>query len=142
MFENLQKWTLTGIKFFLAIHYGACGWILILRIKKQKGYETMPFKRDYDFSDYVDSAHFMTTIVGGGYADFQGFADNSGNWLPEMIYLSFMSFIAIILFTFVTREVFSYKRLLTVEAMVKSSHKAMENYLLNISQVQKCKSLD
>ena len=33
VFENLLKWLLTGIKFILTMHYFACGWLLIHRIK-------------------------------------------------------------------------------------------------------------
>ena len=33
VFENLLKWLLTGINFILAVHYFACGWLLIHRIK-------------------------------------------------------------------------------------------------------------
>ena len=33
VFENLLKWLLTGINFTLAVHYFACGWMLIHRYK-------------------------------------------------------------------------------------------------------------
>ena len=55
-----------------------------------------------------------TTITTVGYGDFKGFHDSSGNWLPEMIYLYFVTLLGIIMFSTVTREIFVYKKLLTV----------------------------
>ena len=54
------------------------------------------------------------TITTVGYGDFKGFYDSSGNWLAEMIYLYFVTFFGIIMFSAVTNEIFVYKKLLTV----------------------------
>lgn len=37
MFENILRWILAGTKFLLAVHYFACGWILIHHYKGQAG---------------------------------------------------------------------------------------------------------
>ena len=33
VFDNLNRWLMAGLKFDLAVHYFACGWILIHRAK-------------------------------------------------------------------------------------------------------------
>ena len=33
VFDNLNRWLMAGLKFVLAVHYFACGWILIHRAK-------------------------------------------------------------------------------------------------------------
>ena len=37
MFENILRWILAGTKFLLALHYFACGWIIIYYYKAQPG---------------------------------------------------------------------------------------------------------
>ena len=115
LFENLLKWTLTGIKFILVLHYFACGWILIHRIKFEKGYRLIEFTYNFDVYDYVESVYLMTTtITTVGYGDFKAFQDGTGHWLPEMLYLYFVTLFGIIMFSSVTREIFIYKKLKTV----------------------------
>ena len=43
LFYNLNKWLLAGAKFVLAVHYFACGWIMIYISKSQGGLEYVPF---------------------------------------------------------------------------------------------------
>ena len=33
VFDNLTRWLLAALQFLLAVHYFACGWILIHRVK-------------------------------------------------------------------------------------------------------------
>ena len=33
VFDNLNRWLMAGLKFLLAVHFFACGWILIHRVK-------------------------------------------------------------------------------------------------------------
>ena len=119
MFENLLKWILTGIEFFLSLHYFACGSVLIHRIKSELGYDLIDFTYNFDFYDYTESFYLMTTtITTVGYGDFKGFHDTNGHWLPEMIYLYCIMLFGINLFSMVTREIFVYKKLKTVAQMV------------------------
>ena len=83
-----------------------------------------------------------TTITSVGYGDFKGFLDTDGSWAPEMLYLYFVTLFGIILFSSVTREIFTYEKLPTVEEMVQSNCKALEDYLNEISRVRKFKALD
>ena len=120
LFENLMKWILTGTKFILALHYFACGWVLIHRIKYEAGYRLIEFTYNFDIYDYVESVYLMTTtITTVGYGDFKAFHDDTGHWLPEIIYLYFVTLFGIIMFSSVTREIFVYKKLKTVSEMVK-----------------------
>ena len=115
LFENLLKWILTGIKFILAVHYFACGWIMIHRFKSYLGYNLIDFSYNFDIYDYTESVYLITTtITTVGYGDFKAFHDPSGHWLPEMLYLYFVTLFGIIIFSSVTREIFVYKKLLTV----------------------------
>ena len=120
MFENLLKWILTGIRFILCLHYFACGWVMIHRIKLEQGYRLIEFTYNFDIYDYTEALYLMTTtITTVGYGDFKAFHDPTGHWLPEMIYLYFVTLFGIIMFSTVTREIFVYKKLNTVSQMVK-----------------------
>ena len=55
-----------------------------------------------------------TTITTVGYGDFKGFHDSTGNWLAEMIYLYFVTFFGIMMFSIIKNDIFTYKKLLTV----------------------------
>ena len=83
-----------------------------------------------------------TTITTVGYGDFKAFHDDTGHWLPEMIYLYFVTLFGINLFSSVTREIFVYKKLKKVSEMVCEGKKAMEEYLNDVSRVMKHKALD
>ena len=43
MLDQIQRWTLTGIKFVMIIHFYTCGWILIYYYKVEEGIETFEF---------------------------------------------------------------------------------------------------
>lgn len=143
LFENLLKWILVGVEFILALHWFACGWILIHRIKLESGHRLIDFTYNFDIYDYVESVYLMTTtITTVGYGDFKAFHDDTGHWLPEMIYLYFVTLFGINLFSSVTREIFVYKKLKKVSEMVCEGKKAMEEYLNDVSRVMKHKALD
>ena len=144
LFYNMLRWILAGVKFLLAVHYFACGWILIHRMKQQFGWVLFPFNfGTADWEDYVESFYLITTtITTVGYGDFKGFLDTDGSWLPEMLYLYFVTLFGIILFSSVTREIFTYQQLLTVEEMVKVNCKNLEDYLNDVSRVHSHKALD
>ena len=55
-----------------------------------------------------------TTITTVGYGDFKGFHDSTGNWIAEMIYLYFVTFFGIMMFSIIKNDIFTYKKLLTV----------------------------
>ena len=144
LFYNMLRWILAAVKFLLAVHYFACGWILIHRMKQQFGWVLFPFNfGTADWEDYVESFYLITTtITTVGYGDFKGFLDTDGMWLPEMLYLYFVTLFGIILFSLVTREIFTYEHLLTVEEMVNVNCKNLEDYLNDVSRVQKHRALD
>ena len=54
------------------------------------------------------------STVGYGADDQHGYIDNSGVWLAEMCCLTFIMMSGIILFSLVTNEIFTYKKVLTV----------------------------
>ena len=58
-----------------------------------------------------------------------------------MVYLICVTFSGIILFASVTNEIFQYKKLMTVEQIVKERVRDMEVYLYDISLVIKTKYL-
>ena len=127
----------------MAIHYFACGMVLIHRIKEELHYTTFAYTYNDDASDYVESVYLVTaTITSVGYGDFKGFFDDKGNCLPEMLYLYTVTLFGIILFSSVTKEIFTYKKLYTIEQLVKIRCKAMEEYLNSVSRVMKEKALE
>ena len=76
-----------------------------------------------------------TTITTVGYGDFKGFLDTDGSWLPEMLYLYFVTLFGNLMFSLVVREIFTYQHLPTVEEMVKVNCKNLEDYLNDVSRV-------
>lgn len=50
MFYNMLNWILAAVKFLLVVHYFACGWVLIHRMKQQFGWVLFPF--NYGNADY------------------------------------------------------------------------------------------
>ena len=104
----------------MAIHYFACGMVLIHRIKEELHYKTFDYTYNDDASDYVESVYLVTTtITSVGYGDFKGFFDDEehyaeANCIPEMLYLYTVTLFGIILFSSVTKEIFTYKKLYTV----------------------------
>ena len=64
---------------------------------------------------YFESVYFMvTTISTVGYGDMSGFKSKEGHWAVEMLYLMLATFAGILLFTVVTNEIFSYKKIMTL----------------------------
>jgi len=74
-------------------------------------------------SIYVESVYMMTTTitkVGFGDEYFKGFPDNSSEWMAEMLYLYFIMLLGTVLFSIVTNEIFSYRKLLTIKEMLRN----------------------
>ena len=79
--SNLLKWVLAAVKFLLAVHYFACGWIMIDLYNVKRGRPHAVFSGNTNSSKYVDSVYFMTSIISTvGYGDFKGYMDDEGHW--------------------------------------------------------------
>ena len=92
---------------------------------------------------YVDSLYLMTTTISTvGYGDFKAYNDNGSGWAAEMVYLITVTIFGIILFSSVTNEIFSYKKLQTVQEIVRKRCSEMEEYLYDISKLIKGKVMD
>ena len=144
VFDNLHRWLLAGLKFLLAVHYFACGWILIHRAKDQMGLPIVEEDEEIGMDAmYVNSFYLMTTtITTVGYGDYKGFTDTDGEWYREMIYLIFVTVIGIVLFAIITNEIFTYRYPITVKQIVLQKRKDMELYMWTLSAVRKNKGLE
>lgn len=144
IFQNLESWFVTIVKFVLCVHYFACGWVLIFEFKQRNGYVAVPNFTDPDssLSTYVESLYLITTTISTvGYGDFKGFYDTDGSWAAEMSYLYFVTLFGLILFSTVTNEIFNYKSMLTVDKIVSKTCFEMEDYLYAVSRTIKDKSM-
>ena len=111
MFVNLLSWTLTIFKFIGAVHYFACGWVMIHYYKERYGMKHIEFSEDTIFTKYFESVYAMTTsITTVGYGDYKGYNDNGKGWSIEMGYLILVIIFGIILFSSVTNEIFNYRK--------------------------------
>ena len=127
MFLNLLEWTLTAIKFLISLHYFACFWILLTY---QQQYEEEVFVEEVRFKRYLESMYLMTTtITTVGYGDYKGrYDDESEKWTYQMLYLYFVTLFGIILFSLVTREIFNYNSLMTVQMIIKRKLREIEDF--------------
>lgn len=143
LFDNLLSWVLAALKLVLSVHIFACIWIIIA--SKEGGILEISGEKDGSIWDrYVTCWYMMTTTittVGYGHTTYKGFIDESGSWAGEMVFLAHLQFIGIVLFSSVTREIFSYKHLKTVGEIVQERVDDMEKYLFNISSIMKPKQL-
>lgn len=143
LFDNLLSWVLAALKLVLSIHVFACIWVLIA--SKEGGILEVTGESDEPILvRYVTCWYMMTTTittVGYGHTTYKGFIDESGHWAGEMIFLMHLQFIGIVLFSSVTREIFSYKHLKTVEEIVQERVDDMEQYLNDISRIRKPRQL-
>ena len=119
-FVNFLSWTLAGLKFLLALHYFACGWIWMYKYKFNKEWDVTYFSEPSEkVSIYVDSFYLITTTVSTvGYGDFKAYIDSDGVYTAEMVYLYFVTMFGITLFSSVTNEIFSYKRVRSIQEIV------------------------
>ena len=118
LFGNLLSGMLAAMKLILSIHIFSCLWVAIYAIKQSEGVPSIEFANDSIFGQYVSSIYLMTTTistVGYGHDNYKGFIDTRGFWTFEMIYLFFLQFVGIVLFSSVTHEIFSYKKTLNVK---------------------------
>ena len=142
LFVNILSWTLTILKFVGAIHYFACGWLMIHYYKEREGYAHVQFSETDSMGMYFESLYAMTTTISTvGYGDYKAFNDNEQGWTVEMAYLIFVTTSGIVLFSLVTNEIFNYRNLLTVDEIVKSKTAEIELYLNDVSKVINTKSL-
>ena len=118
----------------LSIHFSACGLILVNKYREEAGHYYVDIFTYQKLSGiYVESLYFMTTTISTvGYGDFKGYIDNSGTWSVEMGYLIFVTIAGIILFSSVTNEIFTYKKLLTVSELVNEKVDQQEEFLYEI----------
>ena len=67
-------------------------------------------------NQYIESFYFITTTITTiGYGDYKGFWDpDDPVWSVEMIYLILVTLAGTLLFSSVTDQIFSYKKLETV----------------------------
>ena len=85
LFQNIKSWAVAGIKFWLFVHYYACGWVWIYTDKQREGLPTIEFSDDTQMAIYVNSFYLVTTTISTvGYGDFKGFVDDGGLWITEM----------------------------------------------------------
>lgn len=79
-----------------------------------------------------------------GYGDFSGF-DNKRldqDWSVEMLYLHVVIIGGIILFSLVTNEIFSYRRVLKVKELMQEKSQGMEIFMYEVSRQRSDKFLD
>lgn len=116
--SNMLSWTLASIKLIVFMHYFACGWLYIGTHKD--AYDHFSDEQSYTVK-YVESWSLITmtiSTVGYGVNSPFGSGELDKNWSVEMVYLFVVIIAGIILFSLVTNEIFSYKRILTVEMMM------------------------
>ena len=142
MFVNFLSWLMAGLKLILSLHYLACGWIYIHFLKLEAGRITVEFSDDSFLAMYVDSLYLMTTTISTvGYGDFKAFMGNTGDYTIEMIYLYFVTLYGIALFSSVTSEIFSYKKLEKVNEIARKRATDIEVFLYAVSKRRKDASL-
>lgn len=138
--ELLLPWMMAGLRFLLCVHFLTCAWLLVKNFKRVELDDQTEFFTDYESktSMYVDSVYMIvSTISTVGYGDFKAFVDTEGGWTAEMIFLIFGIVIGILLFASVTNEIFSYRKLLTVQQLVEKHVTEVEIYLYEISSTRK-----
>ena len=62
-----------------------------------------------------------TTITTVGFGDYKAYNDTDPVWTAEMLYLFFVTLAGTLLFSTVTNQIFSYKKLKTVNEIVKDT---------------------
>ena len=122
------------MKCALSLHFFACGWMLLYKYHSE-GDDSIDFGSDQFGSFYVESLYAMsTTISTVGYGDISGYQSNEGKWALEMSYLIIIMSLGIIMFSYIVNEILSYRRLETVQKMVKDSVYSIKIYLNEISE--------
>ena len=103
MFNNLLSWFLTSLNFVISVHYFACGWVIIERIKDLNGVKRLDFVEESLVAQYFESFYLITTtITTVGYGDYKAYNSDEPVWAVEMAYLYFVTLLGIILFSSVT----------------------------------------
>ena len=89
---------------------------MIEGFKAEKGLRNVEFSNEEKFTyNYVDSVYLITsTLSTVGYGDYKGFVDEDGGWAPEMIYLAFVTFTGLLLFSLLLDKVLNTRKLKTV----------------------------
>ena len=134
MLGNLLEWILTGLKFIMVLHYFACGWIAISNFESLRDES---FIHKDQIHSYIDAVYLTTqTITTVGYGDI-GVKRSE----ETMLYLYFVTLWGVILFSSVTREIFNYNSLQTVQEIVKHKVYDMEIFLYELSARRSTKFL-
>lgn len=82
-----------------------------------------------------------TTITTVGFGDYKGF--NTGDiYQDEMIWLYWVTILGITLFSSITSEIFSYRKLKTVKEIVSERTNAIEKFLYEVSKANKEQNLE
>ena len=107
-----------------------------MTVKDLVGTKRLEFVEDTVFFQYIESFYLITTtITTVGFGDYKAFNDEDPVWASEMCYLFIVTLAGIILFSLVTNEIFSYKKIKTVNEIVTQTVSSMEEYLYEVSRV-------
>lgn len=130
-----------GIAFILSIHCFACGWILLSSFEEDENKGILQTSEDKRVI-YLDAIYFITTtITTVGYGDFKGLPNTEHNWSAQMFYLIIVTVTGILLFSVISNEIFSYKKIKTVREMVVENVGNIEEFLYEISLKVKNRNL-
>ena len=145
--SNLLSWSLASLKLIVFMHYFTCGWLFINTKKLQYGVTNFhPFSDQESYRvRYFESWYLIsTTISTVGYGDVSGFNNSEldSDWSVEMLYLHVVIIAGIILFSLVTSEIFSYKKMLKLSEIMRIKSQQMEILMYDISLRNKKEVLD
>jgi len=124
LLDNLLSWLMSGLKLLFCIHYFTCGYIGIDSFRGEQRFDS-----EMRFS-YVKTFYFLTTTIAAvGYGDYSAFEGAGGDWALQMAYMTFVIIFGIILFSTVTNEIFTYRKLENVHELVKRKVKDTQHFL-------------
>lgn len=143
MFMNLLSWFKATLKFLLFVHYYACGWLLLQHFKDRANIPTvLNLHQKSPMELYVDSVYLITTTISTvGFGDFKARNSEETDWAYEMVYLYLVTAGGITLFSSVTHEIFSYRKLLTSKELIKKRVSDIDYFMYQVSKLRKDKSL-
>ena len=102
----------------------------------------VPFSENTTLAMYIDSIYLVTTtITTVGFGDFKAVNSTNPDWTAEMIYLYFVTLGGITLFSSVSNEIFSYKKLRTAHEIIKIRVNEIDYFMYQVSKLRKDKSL-
>ena len=120
------------------MHYFACGWLWLTDEKKLEGLAYVDWSEDTMAAKYVDSVYLVTTtITTVGYGDFKAYNSEDPDWAIEMVYLYVVTLAGITLFSIVTNQIFTYRKLLTAGELINNRVKDIEAFMYQVSLLRK-----